>query len=163
MDAALLKRFDGELKAAGYTCRSEALRDLVLGWLACRSLSRKRGTAVGVLSFVYDHNRHNLSHRLVHLQHKHLARVIATMHVHLDSSSCLEVVILRGQAEELRRLADRLTAIKSVQQGSLALIAEPTSAVKTVPTNQEQTLRSCSNGHRTRPAARVSTISEHGG
>lgn len=128
MHTSLLERFDAELKAAGYNCRSETLRDLIIGWLASRAIHKERGQAVGVLSFVYDHNRHNLSHRLIHLQHQHHTRVVATIHVHLDCSSCLEVVILRGRVEALRRLADHLTAIKSVQQGSLTLLAESAGA-----------------------------------
>ncbi|MEO0086305.1 MAG: ribbon-helix-helix protein, CopG family, partial [candidate division WOR-3 bacterium] len=62
MEAGLLEEFDRQIAEAGYNCRSEALRDLARHWLAGRRLKAGRGAAVGVLSFVYDHERHELSH-----------------------------------------------------------------------------------------------------
>jgi len=125
MEPQLLAAFDAAVAAAGYDCRSEAVRDLARRWLADRATGAGRSPAVGVLSFVYDHGQHDLSHRLTHLQHEHHTEVVTSLHVHLDRSTCLEVIILRGRAGRLRQIADRLIALKSVQQGGLALLAEP--------------------------------------
>uniref|UniRef100_A0A7C4GFW7 Putative nickel-responsive regulator n=1 Tax=candidate division WOR-3 bacterium TaxID=2052148 RepID=A0A7C4GFW7_UNCW3 len=122
MENELLDEFDRQIAAAGYTCRSEALRDLARHWLAGRKLQTGRSGAVGVLSFVYDHHRHDLSQRLTGLQHEHHTEIVTTIHVHLDARTCFEVLILRGRADRIRAIADRLTAVKSVEQGRLTII-----------------------------------------
>lgn len=121
MEPELLARFDEYLAGAGYPGRSKALRDLVRGRLAERRLSSPRAEAVGVLSFLYNHDSAGLARKLMRLEHEHHAEVVSTVHVHLDRHSCLEVLIMRGRADRLRALADRLSATRGVRQGRLAL------------------------------------------
>lgn len=125
MEPQLLAAFDAALISSGYECRSEAVRDLARRWLADRAVGAGRNPAIGVLSFVYDHDRHELSHRLAHLQHQHHTAIVTTVHVHLDARLCLEVLIIRGRAERVRAVADQIIALKSVQQGRLTLLALP--------------------------------------
>jgi len=128
MESGLLAEFDRQIASAGYACRSEALRDLARHWLAGRRLRAGWSSAVGVLSFVYDHHRHDLGQRLTGLQHEHHAEIVTAIHVHLDVRTCFEVLILRGRADRIQAIADRLTALKAVEQGRLTLI--PTPSVK---------------------------------
>jgi CopG family nickel-responsive transcriptional regulator len=39
------------------------------------------------------------------------------MHVHLDHHNCLEVVLLKGKAKDIQRLADSLIAVRGVKHG----------------------------------------------
>jgi CopG family nickel-responsive transcriptional regulator len=55
------------------------------------------------------------------VQHEHHTEVVSSSHVHLDRHDCLEVLILRGSADRLQKLADQLLALKGVRQGSLSL------------------------------------------
>jgi CopG family nickel-responsive transcriptional regulator len=41
------------------------------------------------------------------------------MHVHLDHHNCLEVLILRGDARQIRTIADRLISTRDVKHGRL--------------------------------------------
>jgi len=41
------------------------------------------------------------------------------MHVHLDAHHCLEVVVVKGSAREVRKLADELIGTKGVKHGKL--------------------------------------------
>lgn len=118
----LLAQFDREIALAGYECRSEALRDLARQWLSQRQLKRGTGPAVGAVACIFNHERREVSRRLTHLGHKFHAAVVTTVHIHLDEHNCLEVLILRGKAEEIQRIADRMRALKGVQQGGLVLI-----------------------------------------
>jgi CopG family nickel-responsive transcriptional regulator len=47
--------------------------------------------------------------------------VVSTLHVHLDHHNCLEVLILRGRAKQVRHLADLLISVKGIQHGQLAI------------------------------------------
>jgi len=64
-----------------------------------------------------------IAERLTDLQHSHLERVVTTTHVHLDERRCLEVILLRGPAGTVRKLADALIGTKGVETGRLVLTA----------------------------------------
>ncbi|MEO0079423.1 MAG: nickel-responsive transcriptional regulator NikR [candidate division WOR-3 bacterium] len=129
IEPELVREFDRSIGTAGYACRSEALRDLIRHWLAERRLAVGRAKAVGALSFIYNHQRHDLSHRLTQLQHRFCAEIVATLHVHLDERTCFEVLVLRGRSDRIRAIADKLTALKAVEQGRLTLMAVSTKTI----------------------------------
>jgi CopG family nickel-responsive transcriptional regulator len=120
MEPELLAGFEALLRKTGWS-RSKAIRDLVRNRLAESELEHGSGPAVGVLAYVYGHDQPDLAHKLMHLQHDAYAEVVSSTHVHLDRHDCLEVLILRGPADQLRRLADALLALKGVRQGHLTL------------------------------------------
>jgi CopG family nickel-responsive transcriptional regulator len=117
----LLARFDRLLRRRGLGNRSEAVRDLIRGRLVDEEEASPRGEAVASLTLVYDHAQRELSDRLVETGHHHRARIVSTMHVHLDERLCLEVMVLRGTAAELRHFADHLIGLKGVKHGELVL------------------------------------------
>ncbi|MBS0549859.1 MAG: nickel-responsive transcriptional regulator NikR, partial [Proteobacteria bacterium] len=47
---------------------------------------------------------------------------VATLHVHLDHDSCLEVSVLRGPASAVRALADETVSQRGVRHGQLHLV-----------------------------------------
>ena len=75
---------------------------------------------VGVLTLVYDHHQRQLQDRITDIQHDFHHLVVSTTHIHLDHHNCLEVVILRGQAEKVREMANSLIALRGVKSGNLA-------------------------------------------
>ena len=72
---------------------------------------------------VYDHHASKLAEQLIQMQHSHLLKVIASVHVHLDHHNCLEVIIIKGQVQEIQRLADKMASLKGVKLGKLTLSA----------------------------------------
>ncbi|MFH1567006.1 MAG: nickel-responsive transcriptional regulator NikR, partial [Gemmatimonadota bacterium] len=59
--------------------------------------------------------------RLTSIQH-HLGHlVVSTLHVHLDESDCLEVVVMRGVGSKVRDMANHLLSIKGVKHGRLLM------------------------------------------
>jgi CopG family nickel-responsive transcriptional regulator len=84
---------------------------------------------MGVVTLIYDHHLSRIARRLTDLQHHHLDQVVTTTHVHLDEHRCLEVILLRGPAREIRGLADDLIGTKGVETGRLVLAsAQPVPA-----------------------------------
>jgi CopG family transcriptional regulator, nickel-responsive regulator len=118
LETELLKGFDGYLREHKYNNRSEAVRDLIR-----QSLVRQEWDAddevVGVITLVYSHNQRQLQDRLTEVQHVFHHRVVSTTHIHLDDDNCLEVIIARGKASQLRSLAQQLIALRGVKNGSL--------------------------------------------
>ena len=120
MSEGLLDRFDRLIEEKGYGNRSEAVRDLIRGKLVEEEW-RGRGSVVGTLTLVYDHDSSDLVRRLTEIQHGHHAEIISTLHVHLDHHNCLEVLVLKGRARQVRALADRLISTKDVKHGRLTM------------------------------------------
>ena len=59
--------------------------------------------------------------KLTDLQHDHHHNVLSTLHVHLDHDNCLEVLVVRGKAGVVRKLADALISTKGVKHGRLTI------------------------------------------
>lgn len=114
----LLAKFDGYIKRRGYTNRSEALRDLIRDRLVDSSWD-SNAAACGVISLFYDHHQRNLQNKLTDIQHDHGNIIISTSHAHVDHRHCLEVIIVRGKAGDIQKLADKLIATKGVLHGKL--------------------------------------------
>lgn len=123
LDSGLLVRFDGWMARHGYTNRSEAMRDLIRGALVEQEWADPRAEVVAALSVIYDHDSHDLAQGMADIQHRGFRAVLCSQHVHLDRHLCLEVVLLRGRAAELRRLTDRIIATRGVRAGKLTLMS----------------------------------------
>ena len=117
----LLDQFDQLIAQKGYHNRSEAIRDLIRDQLVARDVERDRSEMVGTVTVVYNHHVRQLSTRLTAFQHQHYGHVIATLHVHLDAEHCLEVLVIRGTSEDIRRIADELIGTKGVTHGKLTM------------------------------------------
>ncbi len=123
IDSDLLKAFDTLIDQRGYTNRSEAVRDLIRAELNQVKVEAPEQPVVGALAMVYDHHVRLLAERLTQVQHEHHDSIVSTLHVHLDHDHCLEIIVLRGQREEVQTIADRLISTKGVLQGRLTLAA----------------------------------------
>jgi CopG family nickel-responsive transcriptional regulator len=119
MDRSLLEQFDAQVGRAGYASRSEALRDMVRDYLVEQEWERGDETVVGTVTIVYDHHSRELEAALTALQHDCHDAIACTTHVHLDAHNCLEVVVVKGTAEQVRRIADHLISLRGVKHGKL--------------------------------------------
>ncbi len=119
IDARLLDRFDKLIEKKGYSNRSEAVRDLIRNAFVEEQWADENQETVGTVSLVYDHHTRELSDKLTGRQHSHHKEIISTLHVHLDANHCLEVVVIKGRAKKIKRLADELIGTKGVKHGKL--------------------------------------------
>lgn len=123
LNESLAQEFDAFIEQSGHTNRSEAVRDILLVYLGQqREAKEAMGPCVANLSYVYDHHERDLTDRLAKIQHAHHHLAIATTHIHLDHSNCLETVMLKGPAGEVRQFANRLLAERGVHHGQLNLV-----------------------------------------
>jgi CopG family nickel-responsive transcriptional regulator len=130
LEPDLLEKVDALVKQKNYASRSEAMRDLMRDAISREDVEAGKGLAVGTLSILYDHHAGNVMERLIHKQHHSGDLIIATTHVHVDEQLCLEVLILRGKAKDIKKLADGIRAIKGVLNGALNLSSLPQKSKK---------------------------------
>ncbi|MGH9941173.1 MAG: nickel-responsive transcriptional regulator NikR [Pyrinomonadaceae bacterium] len=121
IESELLENFDELVARQGYATRSESLRDLIRDALVRSRLEGPDEAAdvLGSLTLVYDHHAHELTEQMAELQHDHHGLVVSVLHVHVSQDDCMEVIVLRGPASEVRTLADTLLSLKGVKHGRL--------------------------------------------
>lgn len=121
IDSDLLEKFDGHIAKRGYTNRSEAFRDLIRDELVQKNWELPDSPVVGTVTLVYDHHVRLLNEKLTDLQHDSFHNVLSTLHIHLDHDNCLEVLVVKGKAAEVKKLADALISTKGVKHGRLTI------------------------------------------
>lgn len=121
LDADLLKKFDVLCDEQSYQTRSEAIRDLIRNTLVRQEWETGDREIVGTLSMVYDHHQSHLAQRLTELQHEDHDLILSSLHLHLDHDNCFEVLVLKGAADRIRNLGQKLISTKGVKHGKLTL------------------------------------------
>lgn len=121
IDEKLLVSFDSLITQKGYMNRSEAIRDLIRGALVELKWEGGEEETVGTVTLVYDHHVRDLSEKLTEQQHAHHGEIISALHVHLDHHNCLEVLVVRGKARNVKKIADELIGVKGVKHGKLVM------------------------------------------
>ena len=128
LDSDLLERFDRSIEKSGYTNRSEAFRDLIRDRLVREQTAAPGASVVGTVTLIFDHHASGITEKLTEVQHAHHDLVVSTSHAHLDHDSCLEVLIVHGNAARVQHFADILIGLKGVQHGRLVM-SVPTHAL----------------------------------
>ena len=141
IDDELVTALDRIIAVHGYQNRSEAIRDLARAGLAqLQERSDHSHATVGALVYVYGHQERALAKRLTNHSHQRHDLSVATMHVHLDHDSCMEIAVLRGAMPDVRDFAQHVISERGVRHGRLV----------TVPVEFETQ----KHGHGTGPAQR---------
>jgi CopG family nickel-responsive transcriptional regulator len=116
----LLQNFDGIILQRGYSSRSEGIRDAIRNYIVSYEwMSDVQGERVGVVTIVYSHSQKGLTDNLTEIQHDYGDIIKSSMHVHLDHDNCLEVIVLRGEGQEVKKAAEKMMALKGVKHVKL--------------------------------------------
>lgn len=122
MDEDMLQRFDNYVARRGLsTNRSEAVRDLVREVLSQEEIDDPDTEAVASVTMVFSHHAHDVGEKLDSIEHEYCKLIISKVHIHLDVHNCLEVILMRGPAGQVRNVAEYLLGAKGVRNGKLVL------------------------------------------
>jgi len=120
IEKPLLRRLEKMIRGSRSSNRSEFIRDMIRERLVQQEWERDQ-EVVGTITLVYDHHVRLLNEKLTDLQHDHHGTILATTHVHLDKHICAEMIMLKGRAGEIRRIADLLRQQKGVFHAGLSI------------------------------------------
>lgn len=116
----LLNKFDEIILQRGYSSRSEGVRDAIRSYIVnFEWMSDVQGERVGVITIVYSHSQRGLEDNLTQIQHDFSGLIQSSLHVHLDHDNCLEVVVLRGEGQDVRKAAESMMSLKGVKHVKL--------------------------------------------
>ena len=75
----------------------------------------------GAITLIYDHHRRELIHKLMEIQHDFQELVVSTQHIHLDHHNCFEIIAVKGNARDVKKLSDSLKSVKGVKHAALSM------------------------------------------
>jgi len=120
----LLKDFDETIAKMGYESRSKAIQDAARSFISeYKWLKEESGKRAGVIMILYDHEVRGLEEALTDTQHDFNRVICSTLHIHLTKTDCLEAIAVRGDAKEIRKLAESLASKRGVKLLKTMLVA----------------------------------------
>ncbi len=119
----ILREFDEIVEERGFDSRSQAVSELVAREIDRYSTAESDGVMAGTITLVYEHSKGDLKKRLSDIQYANINEVISTMQVLLENHHTLEVILVQGKANVLRKIADALITSKGVKSGGISLTA----------------------------------------
>jgi CopG family transcriptional regulator, nickel-responsive regulator len=118
----LLESLDEFVVENAFPNRSQAIRNLIE-----KNLVEKKwkcnNIVAGAIVLMYDHHKRELTSKSTELQHDYHHLILSVQHVHLDHHNCLETIIVKGKAQELTQLGEKLIAMKGIKHGKLVMSA----------------------------------------
>ena len=123
LPANLLNSFDQILKTRGYSSRSEGIRDAIRSYIRYHKwMADMTGERQGVITIVYDHHQRGLVAAITDIQHDYSNLIQVSLHSHVTHTRCVEVLLARGDVNDVKKIAERLMAQKGVETVKLTTI-----------------------------------------
>ena len=117
IEPELLDKFDNMISRKGYATRSEAFRDLIRDALTKSIIEYEAANVCGTITLMYNHHKGDIQEKITDIQHDNHEIISSSIHVHLDSQLCLEVLVVTGTSAEVNSLSNKLESVKGVQSG----------------------------------------------
>jgi CopG family transcriptional regulator, nickel-responsive regulator len=120
LEEDILEMLDSYVSANQFPNRSQAIRHLIEQHTVEKKWQCNNEVA-GAVVMVYDHHKNEIITKANEIQHDYHHLILASQHIHLNHDICLETIALKGKANELTDLADKLISLKGVKHGKLVM------------------------------------------
>jgi CopG family nickel-responsive transcriptional regulator len=120
LDQDLLKALDDFVIENSFPNRSQAIRHLVEQNLADKKWHCNQIVA-GAIVMLYDHHKGDVPSKSNDIQHEYFDVILSSQHFHLNHNNCLEIIAVKGKANMLTQLSDKLIGIKGIIHGKLVM------------------------------------------
>lgn len=120
LDQEVMEMLDSYVQTNQFPSRSQAIRHLI----EQHTVEKKwmcNNEVAGAIVLVYDHHKNEITKLANDIQHDYHHLILSSQHIHLDHDLCLETIAVKGLANELTDLADKLIALKGVNHGKLVM------------------------------------------
>ncbi|BCN93076.1 putative nickel-responsive regulator [Thiomicrorhabdus immobilis] len=121
------------MQARGFSNRSALLADIIRKEAAAFSQNHTNEIMAGTLTMVYDHSVPGLQQRLIQLKHQYVAEIISSTQIQLMDQHTLEVNLMQGAAQDLKKISDEMTANRGVKNANLYLTQSALPPIYTSP------------------------------
>ena len=121
----LVEELDKAWRSMGYESRSKAIHDAVRSFISeFEWMREEEGQITGAVLVLYYMDKPGLLDEITAIQHQLKNVISSTLHIHLEENKCLEIIAVKGNAQEVRSLTEGLMTKKGVKQVKVAVIAQ---------------------------------------
>ncbi|MFW5892561.1 MAG: nickel-responsive transcriptional regulator NikR [Bacteroidota bacterium] len=118
LETELLQELDKIVLNNRFPSRSQAIRSLIQK-NAVEKKWQDDQIVLGTVVIVYDHHKKELHKQINALQHEYHCLLLAGQHLHIDDHNRMEIIALKGKANRIQNLANKLKAIKGIKHADL--------------------------------------------
>lgn len=120
LENELLKELDQFSNENGFPNRSQAVRHLIE-----KNIVEKKwhcnNIVAGAIVMTFDHHKKDIISQSNDIQHEYFDVILSSQHYHLSHNVCLEIIAVKGYANILTKLSDKLISIKGLKHGKLIM------------------------------------------
>lgn len=117
----LLDKVDEYIKQQGFANRSEVVRQALRAYMSeGRSLNELQGRITVVITLIYK--REAKRSQITDLQHNYSNAVVTFLHTHVETESCIEIIVARENAQVLKSLIQALKANKQISEVKVTIL-----------------------------------------
>jgi CopG family nickel-responsive transcriptional regulator len=120
----LLEKVENSIKEQGFANRSEIVRQALRTFIMeNRSLRELEGELTASISIIYG--REAKKGQISEIQHSFGDIISTYLHAHIADDYCLEVIVVKGEAETLRKLVDAFRTNEHIDQIKVSILKMP--------------------------------------
>lgn len=117
----LLERVENSIKEQGFANRSEIIRQALRTFIMeSRSLRELEGEIAASITIIYDRGMKN--EQISEIQHSFGDIISTYLHAHIEEDYCLEVIVVKGEADNLRKLVDAFRTNEHINQIKVSVL-----------------------------------------
>lgn len=120
----LLAEFEAGYYSENRVNRSEAVRNLMRGYISGERWKSNNGEIYATITIVYDHHLPELTRKLTAAQHDNGEVILCSTHVHISHATCLECIITKGFSKDIQKFTDSLRKIRGIKSLSINVASE---------------------------------------
>jgi CopG family nickel-responsive transcriptional regulator len=120
----LLERVENSIREKGFANRSEIIRQALRTFIMeSRSLSELEGEIAASITIIYSRGTKN--EQISEIQHSFGDIISTYLHAHIEEDYCLEVIVVKGEADNLRKLVNAFRTNKHINQIKVSVLKTP--------------------------------------
>lgn len=120
LEKELLEELDLYAVDNNFANRSQAVRHLIEKNIVEKKWQCNNMVA-GAIVMIYDHHKKDILAKSNDIQHNYFDVILSSQHYHLSHEICLEIIAVKGYANKLTELSEKLISIKGIKHGKLIM------------------------------------------
>ncbi|MCW4014948.1 MAG: nickel-responsive transcriptional regulator NikR [Candidatus Bathyarchaeota archaeon] len=117
----LLERVETSIKEQGFANRSEIIRQALRTFIMeTRSLKELDGEIAASITIIYE--RETTKGQISEIQHSFGDIISTFLHAHIDEDHCLEVIVVKGEADNIRKLVEAFRTNEHISQIKVSIL-----------------------------------------
>jgi CopG family nickel-responsive transcriptional regulator len=119
----LLERVETSIKEQGFANRSEIIRQSLRAFvLESRNLGELTGEVAASVTIIYKRGANG---QISEIQHTFGDIISTYLHAHIEEDYCLEVLVVKGDADNLRKMVEAFRTNEQINQIKVSILKTP--------------------------------------